>query len=72
MTSTWDEFAEHTGTNGVSEAPSSSMSEGLFLTEESMINGVELVPITFESNDTTNGNDDNSSSNSNDESMDVD
>ncbi|KAI8139583.1 PPP4R2-domain-containing protein [Fennellomyces sp. T-0311] len=70
VTSTWDEFAEHPGTNGVS-GPSSSMAEGLFSTEDSMINGVELVPITFEGSDTANGNGDNSS-NSNDESMDVD
>ncbi|KAI9271521.1 PPP4R2-domain-containing protein [Phascolomyces articulosus] len=47
VTSAWDDFAEHSGTNGMSGV-SSSMEDGLFATEDSMINGVELEPITFE------------------------
>ncbi|KAI9498166.1 PPP4R2-domain-containing protein [Zychaea mexicana] len=56
VTSTWDDFVEHSGTNGVSEVPT-SLSEGLFATEDSMINGVELEPITFENNSSSNDED---------------
>ncbi|KAI7858433.1 PPP4R2-domain-containing protein [Circinella umbellata] len=57
VTSAWEDFAEHSGTNGVSG--SSSTSDGLFTLEDSMINGVELEPITFESKDDDNDNDKN-------------